>query len=270
MPELPEVETTVKGIEPHLLNRSIRNIRVHQPKLRWPIPDEIQSLVAQKIIRVSRRGKYILLHTQLATVLIHLGMSGSLRLAKISDPRKKHDHVEFDLNNRLTLRYHDPRRFGCVLLTADEITEHPLLRKLGPEPLEDEFDGHHLVNSARGKKLAIKNFIMDSHVVVGVGNIYASEALYLSGIRPGRSCARITQRQYDTLAINIKHVLRQAIEMGGTTLRDFVNSDGQPGYFKQKLNVYARTGQPCAACQDTIKSKTIGQRSSFYCPSCQQ
>lgn len=269
MPELPEVETTVKGIEPWLLNKSVRAIQVHQPKLRWPVPPEIQQLVNQKINRVSRRGKYILLHTRHTTTLIHLGMSGSLRLANKNEPRKKHDHVEFELSGKYTLRFHDPRRFGCVLLTDQAIEQHPLIVKLGPEPLSEAFTGEYLHQSSKGKKLAVKNHIMNGHVVVGVGNIYASESLYLSGIRPGRSCSRITLRQYHDLAENIKRVLQHAINMGGTTLRDFVNSDGQPGYFKQQLNVYGREGKLCNSCQTEIKAKVIGQRSSFYCPNCQ-
>lgn len=269
MPELPEVETTVRGIRPHLENHTIRSIQVYQPRLRWPVPEEIHTLQQKKILAVARRGKYILLHTRQAVVIMHLGMSGSLRLCTKKEALRKHDHVELTLSNRYSLRLHDPRRFGCVLITFEDVTQHPLLQTLGPEPLSDAFHGQHLYTAAKGRKTAIKNLIMDSHIVVGVGNIYASEALYLSGIRPGRSCARVTKRQYDALAENIKRVLRHAIDMGGTTLRDFVNSSGNPGYFKQQLNVYGRAGEPCSECTSIIKSRVIGQRSSFYCPQCQ-
>ena len=270
MPELPEVETTCRGIAPHLVNRSIKAIHVHQPKLRWPVPRELSDLVGKKINSVDRRGKYILLKATNATAIIHLGMSGSLRLSLKSEARKKHDHVEFDLSSKYTLRYHDPRRFGCVLLTYDPVEHHPLLEKLGPEPLLDQFDGEHLFALSRKKKIAVKNFVMDSHVVVGVGNIYASESLYLTGIRPGRACNRVTRQEYAALASNIRRVLEHAINMGGTTLRDFVNSDGNPGYFKQQLNVYGREGEACSTCGSAIKVKTIGQRSSFYCAQCQR
>lgn len=269
MPELPEVETTCRGIEPFLLGQSFVKIRVHQPSLRWPIPDALKTLTKAPIDRVTRRGKYILISIGVETILIHLGMSGSLRLSDTEEQRRKHDHVEIVLSNGFTLRYHDPRRFGCVLLAGNEPLHHPLLAKLGPEPLSSTFDGYHLFSASRNRKVAVKNFIMDSHIVVGVGNIYASESLFMSGIRPGVAATRISLSRYLTLADNIKSVLQQAIEMGGTTLRDFVNTEGNPGYFAQSLAVYGRSGEPCHHCASAIKSKVIGQRSSFYCPQCQ-
>jgi len=269
MPELPEVETTRKGIEPFLLKQCFKAIRVHQPSLRWPVPDTLKSLINLQIESITRRGKYILVAVGDSSVLIHLGMSGSLRLCSTSDALRKHDHVEFDLPDNYTLRYHDPRRFGSILVADGDPMEHPLLSRLGPEPLSDGFDGYHLFRESRKRKTAIKNFIMDSHIVVGVGNIYASEALFMSGIRPGRAASRLSLAQCQSLADNIKTVLSSAIDKGGTTLRDFVNSEGNPGYFSQSLSVYGRDGEPCHRCDSKIKSKVIGQRSSFYCPTCQ-
>ncbi|MBX2882826.1 MAG: bifunctional DNA-formamidopyrimidine glycosylase/DNA-(apurinic or apyrimidinic site) lyase [Granulosicoccus sp.] len=269
MPELPEVETTRRGIEPHVLDHTIESIKVYQKQLRWPIPTTLKRVTDHNILGVGRRGKYLLLSTVPGTVIIHLGMSGSLRISEPDNPLRKHDHVEFLLSNGVILRYHDPRRFGCILFHPGDPHDHALLRDLGPEPLSTNFDGEHLFRQSRKKKSAVKNFIMDSHVVVGVGNIYASESLFLSGVRPGRAACRVTREQYQLIAANIKRVLDYSIKMGGTTLRDFVNSDGEPGYFKQRLNVYGREGSPCRQCQTTIKNKTIGQRSSFYCPNCQ-
>lgn len=270
MPELPEVETTRRGIEPHVLNETIKSIKVHQRQLRWPIPTSLTRIKGQSITSVNRRGKYLLLNAASGTVIVHLGMSGSLRLSNANDTRRKHDHVEFLLSTGSVLRYHDPRRFGCILFHTGDPHEHALLRDLGPEPLSDLFNGDYLFQQSRKKKSAVKNFLMDSHVVVGVGNIYASESLFLSGIRPGRAASRVTREQYHFLAANIKRVLDYSIKMGGTTLRDFVNSDGEPGYFKQRLNVYGRADEPCRQCNTIIKNKTIGQRSSFYCPNCQR
>lgn len=269
MPELPEVETTRRGIEPHVLNHSIKSIRIYQKKLRWPIPSTLKRVTGHEISAINRRGKYLLLTTEPGTIIVHLGMSGSLRISTTRDERRKHDHVEFVLSSGALVRYHDPRRFGCILFHPGEPEEHALLRDLGPEPLSSQFDGDHLFQLSRKKKSAVKNFVMDSHVVVGVGNIYASESLFLSGVRPGRAANRVTREQYRQIAANIKRVLDYSIKMGGTTLRDFVNSDGEPGYFKQRLNVYGREGESCRQCHHEIKNKTIGQRSSFYCPNCQ-
>ncbi len=269
MPELPEVETTLRGLAPHLLSRHIEKTVVHQTQLRWPVPDVLTRLKNCRVISLRRRAKYLLIETDQGHLILHLGMSGSLRVVDKNTERRKHDHVEFHLSSDQTLRYHDPRRFGAVLWTTEPPEHHPLLTKLGPEPLEPAFDGSHLFNASRKRKVAIKNLIMNSHIVVGVGNIYASEALFLASIRPAKSAGRTSRTRYDDLAKAIKEVLNDAVNMGGTTLRDFVNSDGQPGYFQQTLNVYGRKGEPCHHCGHVIKMITLGQRSTFYCPGCQ-
>ena len=270
MPELPEVETTRRGIEPYLQNRRISRIQVHNANLRWPVTPELQQLCGKTINSIRRRGKYLLLETDAGSALIHLGMSGSLRICDSDSPRRKHDHLEFFLADRHILRFHDPRRFGCVLWESGDITQHPLLARLGPEPLGEAFTPAYLASAAKGRKIAIKNLIMDGHVVVGVGNIYASEALFLAGIRPGRAAAGITRAETARLVDCIRSVLSAAIEQGGTTLRDFVNSEGNPGYFAQSLHVYGRNGENCRACGTPVKMKTIGQRASYYCPNCQR
>jgi len=268
MPELPEVETTLRGIEPHISSQQIIALTVRQASLRWPVTENIQALVqGQKIHSVSRRAKYLIFKLDCGSILIHLGMSGSLRITATADPWRKHDHIEMQLSNGCALRYHDPRRFGCWLWSANE---HSQLGNLGPEPLSDNFDGDLLYRLSRNRKLAVKPFIMDSAVVVGVGNIYASEALFRSGIRPDRSAARISRERYQLLAQNIKAILAAAIDQGGTTLRDFVNSDGQPGYFQQSLDVYGRAGEPCTVCSLTLKEIRLGQRSSVFCSGCQR
>ena len=269
MPELPEVETTRLGIEPHVAGQKIRHIDVRQPKLRWPVPDAIASLVGCTVDNVSRRGKYLLLQAPPQTIIIHLGMSGSLRMADAAQPWRTHDHAAIELQSGQQLRYHDPRRFGCILLTREDPQAHKLLRHLGPEPLGNQFHAEHLFRQSRGCKRSVKNFIMDSQIVVGVGNIYASESLFAAGIRPGRAALRVTRHEYELLADAIRSILAAAIRQGGTTLRDFTNSDGNPGYFKQQLQVYGRTDEPCPRCETSIKKRVIGQRSSFYCPECQ-
>lgn len=271
MPELPEVETTRRGIEPHLVGQTVSGLIVRQRKLRWPVPRALDRALPGQIIRtVRRRGKYILLDTDAGTAILHLGMSGSLRVVSRDAPVGKHDHVDIQLFNGQSLRLTDPRRFGALLWTTQDADQHELLVDLGPEPLSDAFDGTHLFNAARGRKLAIKHFIMNSHIVVGVGNIYANEALFMAGIHPTRPAGRIARERYDTLAVAIKQVLTASIKMGGTTLRDFVGGDGQPGYFKQTLRVYDRLGEPCLQCGAPIRGKRIGQRSSFYCVQCQR
>ena len=269
MPELPEVETTRRGIEPHLIGQEIIELRVHQPQLRWPIPAALFTLKGATITAVKRRGKYLLIQVPAGQAIIHLGMSGSLRLCHSSDARRKHDHVELTLAGGKVLRYHDPRRFGCWLWQADNEATHKLLSQLGPEPLGAGFNGAYLFQQSRRRTVAIKNLIMNSHVVVGVGNIYASESLFLSGIRPGKAARRITQADAHRLAAAIKQVLKQSIKMGGTTLRDFYNSDGNPGYFKQSLNVYGRADEACRICGQLIKQRVLAQRSTFYCSQCQ-
>ena len=270
MPELPEVETTRRGIEPHILGATLRRVVVRNASLRWPVPRYLnRSLAGQTIQSLQRRGKYLLLGFSTGTVIIHLGMSGSLRVLDCNIPQQKHDHVDFIFQNGQCLRLRDPRRFGAVLYTSKDPLQHKLLADLGPEPLERGFTGDHLFRHSRGKKVAVKLFIMNSKIVVGVGNIYANEALFLAGINPRRSAGRLSAKSYAQLAQSIKTVLRAAIKAGGTTLRDFTAENGRPGYFQQKLNVYGKTGEPCSRCGTTIKHITLGQRATYYCPYCQ-
>lgn len=270
MPELPEVETTRRGVEPWALGRRVTAVEVHESRLRWPVPAELPArLVGQEILAVERRAKYLLFRTAAGSLLLHLGMSGSLRVIRDGAPRRLHDHVDILLASGDRLRYNDPRRFGCLLwLEPDE--EHPLLGNLGPEPLSPEFSGAHLYQLSRGRRAAIKPFIMDNSVVVGVGNIYASEALFLAGIRPDRAAGRVSLVRYEKLADRIREVLAAAIQQGGTTLRDFVGSDGSPGYFAQQLFVYGRAGQVCKCCGGVLRERRLGQRSSVFCVTCQR
>lgn len=271
MPELPEVETTVRGISPFLVGRKITNLVVRESRLRWPIPESLAGHIAdKKVTNVSRRAKYILIEFESGHVLIHLGMSGSLRFASIGEHCKFHDHVDFEIDSERLLRFHDPRRFGCVLWIDGDPADFRLLRNLGPEPLTDKFNADYLYKVSRNRKTAVKNLIMDSHVVVGVGNIYASEALFRAGIRPGTRASRISKPKYHRLVTGIKDTMNAAITAGGTTLRDFVNGYGMPGYFSQELLVYERQGKACRVCQTTISRKVIGQRSTYYCRMCQK
>lgn len=270
MPELPEVETTRSGIEPYVQGRVVVAAILRRPKLRWPIPAQIQThLVGQRIHSVSRRAKYLLLHAEPGSALIHLGMSGSLRVLPEAAIVSKHDHVDLRLDSGMILRFNDPRRFGCLLWQAADTT-HPLLAQLGPEPLDDGFDGDYLFALSRGRSVPVKVFLMDQKVVVGVGNIYVAEALFAAGIRPSRRAGLVTRRQYRDLAEAIRRILAHAIARGGTTLRDFLKPDGEPGYFEQELFVYGREGEACKHCGSTIKAQRTQQRSSFYCPSCQR
>lgn len=271
MPELPEVETTRRGIEPYLLNQSVSKLTIHQWQLRWAIPKTITQIKDQRITAVDRRGKYILIKTDVGQAIVHLGMSGSLRICTDNEePCRKHDHVEMQLSNGALMRLHDPRRFGCLLWQAADDPLHSLLAKLGPEPLENNFDAAHLILATRKRKVPIKNLIMNSHIVVGVGNIYASEALFMAGIRPTRAAGRVTHAECEKLVDAIKTILQKSISQGGTTLRDFVNSDGEPGYFKQSLFVYGREGDDCQHCGSAIAQQVLGQRSTFYCRQCQR
>ncbi len=271
MPELPEVETTRAGLSEHLLGRRIKLLKVRQRSLRWPIPEEMpQYFEGEEISELSRRGKYLLLSTQRGTALIHLGMSGSLRICQKQDELKKHDHWDMLLDNDTYLRYCDPRRFGAFLWAGMEPQSHKLLSRLGPEPLENEFTASYLYKGSRGRTQAVKNFLMDSNNVVGVGNIYASESLYRAGIHPNRAAGKVSLARYQRLVTQVKEVLAEAIESGGSTLRDYVNGSGSPGYFQQKLQIYGRTGEECLSCSSAIKQLKIGQRSSFYCPLCQR
>ena len=269
MPELPEVETTCRGISPYLQHNYVVAITVRQPRLRWPIPEQLIQIVGQTIEAIERRAKYILIRTSSGTLIIHLGMSGSLRICNTDTAVRKHDHVDFVLANSKVLRFHDPRRFGAVLWTTEAPVQHPLLSKLGVEPLEADFTGEYLWCKAQGKKVSIKAFIMDAHIVVGVGNIYANESLFLAGIHPQTPTNKVSTAGYERLSTYIKQVLSYAIDQGGTTLRDFVREDGNTGYFQLALNVYGRKDQPCVRCQTLIMQIKQGQRSSWYCPSCQ-
>lgn len=270
MPELPEVETARRGIEPHLVNQRIAALRVRERRLRWPVTEGLEQLLAgQRIRAVERRGKYLLLRVEQGTIILHLGMSGSLRVLPADTPAAKHDHLDLVLENGRCLRLRDSRRFGAVLWQTGEPDGHPLLARLGPEPLHPEFEGDHLYRIGRRKRVAVKNLIMDSQVVVGIGNIYANEALFLAGIHPQRPCNRISIHRYRRLAATIKRVLAKAIELGGTTLRNFTNADGNAGYFALSLSVYGKQAEPCPGCGNPIKQRRIGQRSSFFCPRCQ-
>jgi formamidopyrimidine-DNA glycosylase len=271
MPELPEVETTRRGILPDLQGRRISGVVVREPRLRWPVPEDLdRRLRGQRIEAVQRRAKYLLVRLGAGTVLLHLGMSGSLRVVPARAPIQAHDHVDIVLAHGRALRLHDPRRFGALLWCGGDPLTHPLLRPLGPEPLNESFDGDYLYARARGRRLAVKPFLMDSHVVAGVGNIYANEALFAAGIHPRRAAGRIARARYGRLARCIKGVLEAAIEQGGTTLRDFVREDGRPGYFRNELRVYARADRPCPRCARPLRGLVLGQRATVFCPRCQR
>jgi formamidopyrimidine-DNA glycosylase len=271
MPELPEVETSRRGIEPHLHNKTITGITIRQHKLRWPIPRNLPKLAkGQKIRDICRRAKYIYLKLDNGSIIIHLGMSGSLRICTAKTPPDKHDHIDITVANNKILRLRDPRKFGCVLWTADDINQHKLIKSLGPEPLDDVFTAEYLHDKAKKRSCSIKSFIMNSHIVVGVGNIYASESLFKAGINPKRKAGNISLARLEKLVTAIKLTLRESIEQGGTTLKDFTSEDGQPGYFAQKLQVYGRAGEPCTVCGHAIKQITQQARSTFYCPKCQR
>lgn len=270
MPELPEVETTRRGIQAAIEGHRVLQLAVHEPRLRWPVPAELATIKGQRISAIERRAKYLLFQTAKGTALVHLGMSGSLRLSSPDEPRRKHDHVELLMDSGWVLRFHDPRRFGCFLWTTEPVNQHPLLVKLGPEPLEEGFDGRYLFDRSRGRSAPVKSFLMDNHIVVGVGNIYANESLYRAGIHPLRAASRISAGRYDHLATEVRQTLAQAIQQGGTTLRDFVSGHGEPGYFQQQLDAYGRAGLPCRHCQTPMKEVRLGGRSTVYCPICQR
>ena len=269
MPELPEVETTTRGLSPHITEKKVMAVNIYQPQLRWPIPPELKKLEGQLSGQIKRRAKYMLWQFETGSIVMHLGMSGSMRVVDADTPLKKHDHFEVIFDDGKALRLNDPRRFGAILWqpqgqSLDVINSH------GPEPLSSEFNGEYLHDKLAKRKGAIKNAIMTNAIVVGVGNIYASESLFLSGIHPKRAANRVSLKRCRLLAFNIKKVLERAIEQGGTTLKDFTQTDGSPGYFAQELNVYGRENQACNRCQTPIKNIVLGQRSSFYCPRCQR
>jgi len=270
MPELPEVETTRRGIAPHITGTKITRVRVRERRLRWPVPNDInRQLSGQHISKVERRAKYLLLYTDRQCLILHLGMSGSLRFVRQGTAPHKHDHVDIEFASGMVLRFRDPRRFGSIHVTSGDPREHPLLSNLGPEPLQAGFNGAYLYQRSRGRKQAVKTFIMDSRNVVGIGNIYASEALFTAGISPKRRAGAIAQSRYELLAAAIKAVLRDAIRAGGTTLRDYVAGDGSPGFFDRELQVYGKAGRSCPRCRQPIRQERQGQRSTFYCPRCQ-
>lgn len=271
MPELPEVETTLRGITPLVMARPIETVVVRDPRLRWPVPAELPERLRGKTVRRTwRRGKYLLLEFESGTLLVHLGMSGSLRSVPAATPPQAHDHVDIRFADGTALRFRDPRRFGCMLWLAGDPLQHPLLNSLGPEPLSSAFDGDVLFARSRGRRQAVKSFVMDGTVVVGVGNIYANEALFRAGISPHRQAGRISRQRYAELAKEIRAVLQDAITVGGTTLRDFAGGDGAPGYFRQSLQVYGRGGEPCRVCDTPLKETRLGQRTTVHCPHCQR
>lgn len=270
MPELPEVEVTKLGVAPFLEGNKITKIAVHQPQLRWLVPDDVQLACGQVIRSVTRRAKYLFVNTDVGAMVLHLGMSGKMRVVDTGLARKKHDHIEIELQTGKKLVLNDARRFGSCLWQAPDNEPLKVLRSLGPEPLTSDFDAEVLFTKSRNKMTPVKSFIMDNAVVVGVGNIYANESLFKSGIDPRRAAGKVSLKRYRVLTDNIKQVLATAIEQGGTTLKDFAQADGNPGYFAQHLLVYGRAGEECEVCSATIRSKVIGQRNTFFCIKCQK
>ncbi len=271
MPELPEVETTRRGIEPLIINKVVAQVLIHNASLRWPIPLEMVTVLpGQKFHTVSRRSKYLLFSLDQGTMIVHLGMTGHLRVDSSLSARRKHDHFEIVFTDGSTLRYNDSRRFGAILWTKDDPLQHVRLSGLGPEPFDARFNTNYLYKLSRDRKVAVKPFLMDAHVVVGVGNIYASEALFRASIAPTRPAGKISKAAYKRLVEVVIIILNEAIAAGGTTIRDFANSEGKPGYFKQELRVYGRAGQKCTDCDTLIKQVKLGQRTTYYCPCCQK
>jgi formamidopyrimidine-DNA glycosylase len=269
MPELPEVETSRRGIEPWIVDQTIAGVQIRERRLRWPVSRDIDDrLPGETVTSVDRRAKYLLINTTGGTAILHLGMSGSVFIVDRDTPAGIHDHVDIDLESGHALRLRDPRRFGS-LHWSDDVANHWLLKNLGPEPLGDEFDGRYLWETSRGRRIAVKQFIMNANIVVGVGNIYASESLFLAGIHPKRAAGRIALPRYEALAEGIRDVLQQSIRAGGTTLRDFYGGDGEPGYFLQELQVYDREDEPCLRCDRPVTAIVQGQRATYYCKDCQ-
>jgi formamidopyrimidine-DNA glycosylase len=271
VPELPEVETTRRGVAPHLTGRTITGVTIRDHRLRQPVPRNLDTLITGKpLLAVHRRAKYLLFEFEHGNLLVHLGMSGSLRVLPSGTPAQLHDHIDLEFDHAHCLRLRDPRRFGLMLWTAEDPKRHPLLAELGPEPWDPEFCVDYLVELARTRTGAVKNFVMDGHVVVGVGNIYASESLHRAGIHPNRPARRVSAARYGLLIEAVREVLDAAITFGGTTLRDFTH-DGKPGYFRNELRVYDRAGKPCLRCGTAdIRNRVIGQRMSYFCPQCQR
>lgn len=268
MPELPEVETTRRGIAPHLLGRRLAGVVIRNPHLRWRVSPDLAGHLTGAIAReVRRRGKYLLLGFEHGWLIVHLGMSGSLRVTEAAAPARTHDHIDLLLGDGRCLRFHDPRRFGAMIWTPDPYS-HPLIKHLGPEPWQ--VTAEYLWRRARGRRQAVKAFLMDARTVVGVGNIYASEALFLAGIRPRKAAGRVSRAAYARLTGTVVKVIEEAIAAGGTTLRDFVSAEGEPGYFSQRLRVYDREGKPCRRCRTPIRRIVITGRAAYYCPRCQR
>ncbi len=269
MPELPEVETSRRGIEPHVVGAVVTRVVIRNRRLRWPVSKSVdRNLAEQTITSVSRRAKYLLLNTEHGSAILHLGMSGSVFVVDHDTPAGVHDHVDIDLDSGRSLRFRDPRRFGSLHWSKNPL-QHKLLKSLGPEPLGPEFGAHYIWSASRGRRVSIKQFIMNANVVVGVGNIYASEALYMAGINPRRAAGRVARKRYELLVAAIKGVLSRAIKAGGTTLRDFYGGEGEAGYFQQQLEAYGREGEPCRRCDTPIVAIVQGQRSTYYCKQCQ-
>jgi formamidopyrimidine-DNA glycosylase len=269
MPELPEVEVCRLGITPHILNEEVSDVIVRHWQLRWPIPTEVTQLTGQKVLSVNRRSKYLMIEFSTGTLLLHLGMSGTIRVIERSTPVIKHDHFDLVFKQGVALRLNDPRRFGAVLWLAGNQDPDNILGKLGPEPLTDDFNADYLFEKGKGRKVPIKTFIMNNDVVVGVGNIYANEALFKAGIRPTALAGKVTKKRLYLLTQEIKTVLEKAILQGGTTLKDFTQADGKPGYFAQSLNVYGRAGKKCVQCETILEEVRQSNRSSVFCPICQ-
>lgn len=271
MPELPEVEITRRGLSPHVIGRKVTGVIVRDRRLRWPVPAALpRALPGARVEALERRAKYLLMRTSQGTVILHLGMSGSLRIATTGTAPEPYDHVEIQLDDGRCLRLRDPRRFGCVLWTTTDPYRHPLLRHLGPEPLAPHLEADALFNRSRGRRVAIKHFLMDSRIVAGLGNIYVNEALFLAGIHPLRPAGRIARARYGPLVDAIQRVLEASLRQGGTTLRDFRNGEDRPGYFQLHLRVYQRAGAPCVSCARPVRRILQGQRSTFYCSHCQR
>ncbi|HTL19652.1 MAG TPA: bifunctional DNA-formamidopyrimidine glycosylase/DNA-(apurinic or apyrimidinic site) lyase [Steroidobacteraceae bacterium] len=268
---MPEVETTRRGLAPHVRHRRVARLSVYEPRLRWRVAGDLPRKVAgQRIVRVGRRAKYLLLGLESGTLLLHLGMSGNVRALPAATPRRAHDHFDLVLDSGVALRFNDPRRFGSLLYTSGDPQRHPLLAHLAPEPLSKTFDADYLYRISRRRRVAIKHLLMNSRLVVGVGNIYASEALFRARLRPGRQARSLSRADAARLVRAVRAVLRQAIRSGGTTLRDYLGTDGAPGYFRQRLYVYERRGKPCRRCGSAVRAMTQGQRSTYYCASCQK
>ncbi len=270
MPELPEVETTRRGIAPLIIGKKVASVEIHNASLRWPIPADLGLVLPdQVVLDVNRRSKYLMIGFDRGTLIIHLGMTGHLRIADRQHVRRKHDHVEIHFDDGKTMRFNDSRRFGAIFWTGNDPLKHERLANLGPEPFDDAFNAGALHQLSRNRTVAVKPFIMDAKVVVGVGNIYASEALFRAGLDPRKAAGKVSRAAYQRLVSAIRDVLEESIAAGGTTIRDFADKDDKPGYFKQELKVYGRTDQPCVACHSPVRQIRLGQRSTYFCPKCQ-